>query len=179
MRTRLLAVLTTPLCVIGVRLNTGRLLAVGDGINYYLPLHILAARAWRAGHVPAWNPYAFSGMPLLATNQVAVFYPPNLTFLFLSPALANNLIVLFDFALAGAGAFLLARRLTGDDAGATVAGLAFALSGFMAGHVVHQSVLATVSWLPWALFGVELLRERVTALRLAGTGLAIGLSLLA
>ncbi len=33
-----------------------------------------AARIWRSGELPGWNPFSFSGSPLLALNQPGVFW---------------------------------------------------------------------------------------------------------
>ena len=151
------------------------MLAPLDGYQHYLPLHVLAARALKDGHLPVWNPFTFSGYPLLATNQAAVFYPPNLVFAVLPAIAANNVVVIFNFVLAGGGAFFLSRRLCGDDTGALVSGVAFAFCGFMFAHITHQSVLASVAWLPWALLGYERLRERFSAGRLAAAAAALAM----
>ena len=37
----------------------------------------------------------------MATNQAAVFYPPNALFVVMGPALANNLTVVLSFVIAG------------------------------------------------------------------------------
>ena len=168
-----------PFVVFATGLLGRRLIAPGDAYNELLPQHMLAARVVRAGHLPVWHPYAFSGYPLLATNQVAVFYPPNWLFLVLPPVLANNAVVVISFAAAGLGAFLLARRLCGDDAGAAVAGVAFGLSPFLFAHLTHQSLIASIAWLPWVLYGFELLRERVTPPRVLLAAGALALTLLA
>ena len=126
-----------------------------------------------------WHPYAFSGYPLLATNQVAAFYPPNWSFLLLPPVLANNAVVVSSFAVAGLGVFVLARRLCRDDAGAAVAGVAFGLSPFLFAHLTHQSLIASIAWLPWVLYGFELVRERLTPPRLLLGAGALALTLLA
>jgi len=156
-----------------------RLLAPGDGYEHYLPLHILTARAWKAGQLPGWNPFSFSGYPLLATNQAAAFYPPNAVFVIFGPVLANNISVVVSFVLAGTGAFLLARHLCKDVVGATIAGLAFGLCGFMFGHLGHQAMIASIAWLPWALYGFELIRERFSPARLLLASAAVALSLIA
>ncbi|HVW32624.1 MAG TPA: hypothetical protein VHL53_08810, partial [Acidimicrobiia bacterium] len=160
-------------------LARGRAILPGDGFIYYLPLHLLAAKAWRAGHLPVWNAFAFAGSPLLAVGQAGAFYPPNVLFALLPMIAANNLVVVANFVVAGIGAFLLARRLTGDDDAALVGGLAFSLSGFMFGHVAHQGIDATVSWLPWTIYAFELLRERVTPRRIGLGGGVVALSVLA
>lgn len=168
-----------PIIVFAGGLAGRRLFAPGDGYQQYIPWYTLAARAWRTGHLPTWNPFAYSGAPFLASNQPAVFYPPNLLFTFLPPLLANNLSITITFAIAGVGAWLLARHLWKDDVGAAVAGIAFAFSGFMFGHVGHQGMIATAAWLPWILFGFELARERFSPGRwLLGSG-ALALSFLA
>lgn len=40
----------------------------------------LAVDEMRKGNMPLWNPYSFSGTPLLANFQSAVFYPLNIFF---------------------------------------------------------------------------------------------------
>jgi Bacterial membrane protein YfhO len=156
-----------------------RVLAPGDGLLYYLPVHQLDAEALRAGHLPVWNPFQFSGSPLLATGQPAPFYPLELAFLALPPLLANNLYVVCTLSIASTGAFFLARRLTGDAVAATVGALAFVSCGFMYGHIEHQSVLATTAWLPWGLWAVDRLRERISTGRAVALAALLGLALLA
>src|SRR5690348_10157875 len=80
----LVALLISTAVPLGLVLWAGashRVLAPGDGLAYYLPMHKLAAEALRAGHLPAWNPFQFAGSPLLATAQPAPFYPPEAAFL--------------------------------------------------------------------------------------------------
>ena len=154
------------------------LLAPGDGALYYFPEHVLTTDAWRSLHIPAWNPFAFSGTPLLAASQSGAFYPLNALFLVLPALYANNAVVVLNLAIASTGAAVLARRLTNDTAAATVAGIGFASCGFMYGHIAHQSIEASVAWLPWVLVGYESMRERPSARSFALTSGALALSLL-
>jgi hypothetical protein len=168
-----------PLFVFVEGLVGRRLLAPGDGSSYYIPLRIVTARAWRSGSVPAWDPWAFAGSPLLSLHQSAVFYPPNLATLVLPVTTAHNLVVAGSFAVGGGGAYLLCRRLHGDHVGAAVAGVGFGLSGFLFGHVVHTSIVASAVWLPWALWGFELLRERVNPGHLVAASGPVAMAVLA
>src|SRR3989338_1627115 len=43
----------------------------------------LAIAQIKKGHLPLWNPYSFSGTPLLANFQSAVFYPLNILYFIL------------------------------------------------------------------------------------------------
>jgi hypothetical protein len=168
-----------PLLVFARALVAGRLIAPGDAFNFYLPVHELAKASWRAGEIPGWNPFAFGGEPLLATAQAGVFYPLNALFLVLPSFDANNVLVVLNIAIAATGAALLARRLTGDDAGAVVAGLAFGSCGFLYGHLGHQTIEASVAWLPWAFLAYERLRERGGAVNVLLTGAVLAMAALA
>lgn len=168
-----------PAVVFGDALLGFRLLAAEDGFFYYLPLHILVGESIREGILPAWNPFAMSGTPLLALSQAGVFYPPNLLFAVLPPFLANNVTLVGSISIAATGTFFLARRLTHDSYGAVVAGLTFASCGFVYGHLAHQSILASVAWLPWTLLAYERARERRTATSIGLLGGSLALPLLA
>ncbi|MCC7077601.1 MAG: YfhO family protein [Acidimicrobiia bacterium] len=156
-----------------------RLYAPGDAFQFELPLRVLAARLIRDGSLPTWNSFAFSGTPLLATGQVAVFYPPNWLYVALPFVLAHNLTVVITFVIAATGAYALAKRLTGDDVAAVIASLAFGLNGFFFGHVVHPAMIASAAWLPWMLWAFDRARERPTPGRMAVTSLSVGMLLLA
>ncbi|HEX9078902.1 MAG TPA: hypothetical protein VF795_04900, partial [Desulfuromonadaceae bacterium] len=123
-----------------------------DFIYYYYPTKNFAATAFASGHFPFWNPYTFSGMPFLADIQNAVLYPPHVVFaLFagsrLSPLLVEYMVVA-HFLFAGVSLTALARYLKLDLPAAAAAGAFFMLSGFMVAHAIHQTVIASVSWLP-------------------------------
>src|SRR5690242_4000423 len=68
---------------------------------YFFPYHVLPARIISEGHLPLWNPYVFSGMPLLGDGQTALFYPPNWLFFFLPGVAALNYDLLLHFSIAG------------------------------------------------------------------------------
>lgn len=51
-----------------------------DAIRQIYPWKELAVSMIKEGQLPLWNPYAFSGTPLLANIQTAVFYPLNILF---------------------------------------------------------------------------------------------------
>ena len=92
--------------------------------------------------------------------------------------LANNLTVLLAFIIAGLGAGLLGRRLTGDATAGVVAGIAFMGCGYLFGHLVHQGILDCADWLPWILLGLDLCLERLSATRVALGSLAVGMAAL-
>ncbi len=123
-----------------------------DFIYYYYPTKNFAAAAIAAGHFPFWNPYTFSGMPFLADIQNAVLYLPHLLLApfagtRLSPVLVECMVIA-HFFFAGISMVALARHLKLDLIPAFASGAFFMLSGFMISHAIHQTVIASVSWLP-------------------------------
>jgi hypothetical protein len=108
------------------------------------PAHIADANiywphAGSLGFTESLYPQALQAAPVLALGG--------------PPLLAHNLVALLTFPLAGLGVFLLARRLTGSEAGAFLAGLGFAFCAHRFDHVVHVQSLST-QWLPLALLAL-------------------------
>ena len=71
----------------------GRTFAMRDTVCDFLPHYLFSAEAFRAGHLPLWNPFTGFGKPYLADVQTAVLYPPSVFFVLL-PKL--SLVVLPD-----------------------------------------------------------------------------------
>jgi hypothetical protein len=90
----------------------------------------------------------------LAYNDVMLGYAPAGLFGMGSPGaamLVHNVLLLFTYALAFVGAYLLARELGARWPGAIVAGAAFAYAPWRLSHVRHLGVLSS-GGIPLALF---------------------------
>lgn len=156
-----------------------RLFAPSDAFLYFFPIRVLTAQFLRAGHLPLWNPYVFSGVPYLAEIQTAVLYPPNLLFLVLPPLWAMNLQMLGTYSLAAVATFGYARAAGCSVLGASIGGLTFAGSGFMMGHLPHTGVVQGVAWIPVTLFCLERLRQHLRWRYVAGGAAAVACSVFA
>ena len=126
-----------------------------DGWLSNLPLRMTVAREVLDAHLPLWNPYIFSGYPLLGAAQAGILLPLNWYFLFLSAPLAMNLAVLSTYALSGVGAYLFARRSGTDVFGSAITGLVWQLSGFFIAHIGHTVFIQTAGLLPWILWAID------------------------
>src|SRR5215475_688940 len=82
------------------------ILAPDDGRLFNAPLRVATAQIIRSGQLPLWNPYIFGGMPLFASAQGGLLFPPNWFYLIFSPALATNLMVITTYMIAALGAYL-------------------------------------------------------------------------
>src|SRR6266550_1529970 len=133
----------------------GKVLCPDDGVLQNVPFRVAAAQIMRSGYLPLWNPYIFSGMPLLATAQVGILFPLNWSYLFFSPVTATNLMVLATYMVAGLGAYLYARRIGASVTGAAITSLAWQFSGAAIGQISHINIIQTSAILPWVLWSVE------------------------
>jgi hypothetical protein len=121
-----------------------------DYVRYFAPWAAFVQRGLRAGTLPLWNPYVGTGVPVSEALQPALFHPTTLLLAVLPLEHALTLLALLRLALAGLGAFVLARVLGCGAASAAMAGVLYALEPF---HLVLRfHTLPNVSaCLPWLL----------------------------
>src|SRR5438552_10723698 len=128
-----IAVSAAPLIYFFPALLSGRVLCPDDDLLQNVPFRVAAAQMIRSGYLPLWDPYIFSGMPLLATAQVGILYPLNWFYLIFSPTAATNLMVVSSYIVAGLGAYLYARRIGTSITGSVLTALVWQFSGALVG----------------------------------------------
>ncbi len=129
---------------------------------YFYPYHKAVTDLVAQGGWPLWNPYAFSGMPLLGDGQTAMLYPPNWLFWVLPAAHALTLSILLHLSIAGVGMYLYMRALRLSALAALIAALAFEFNGFLVARFVHPSIMAGAALVPLVFWGIELILQRGT-----------------
>jgi hypothetical protein len=150
-----LAVSLAPVLYFLPALWAGAVLCPDDGTIFNTPLRVAAANITLSGSLPLWNPYIFGGMPLLASAQGGLLFPPNWFYLLFSPQAATNLMVVSSYMLAALGAYLYARRAGASVAGSVVTSLAWQWGGFLVGQIGHINVVQTGACLPWVLWALD------------------------
>lgn len=128
-----------------------------DFVYQWYPFRQYAATALAAGEFPLWNPYTVGGMPFFAEIQTEVLYLPMLALtLFVKNGHLNvywlELVNVLHYFLAACGMYLLARSFALRRMSALIAGTAFAFSGFMVTHAIHQVIIGVAAWYPLLLF---------------------------
>jgi hypothetical protein len=126
----------------------GRALYLRDTGLYFYPHKALIARALHEGRLPQWNPFEYGGMPLLVDPNFNVFHPLSLLTWALPLPLGFTLFVLGCALAAAYGARALAKSLGSSEAGAILAGLAFAWSGPFV-SLIESGQCAAPAFLPW------------------------------
>jgi hypothetical protein len=110
----------------------------------------LAALDWLHLHLPWWNPYEGTGMPLAGETQAAALFPPTLLTYFSNGQLYEH--VLFEL-IAGICTYRLLRRIGLIRAAALAGGVAYALNGKFAWF--SDAGVNPVAFLPMLLLGLE------------------------
>jgi hypothetical protein len=128
----------------------------GDPDRIYRPIKAELARALREGRLPFWSDRLGLGVPLVAESHAAAFYPPNwLLYRALDVSLAYRLSMWLHFVGLAAATFAYARQVGETPWGASLAAVAFPLSGFLTVHASHEWAYQTLPYLPLCLLAAE------------------------
>lgn len=131
-----------------------------DVLRQLYPWKTLVIDALTNLQLPLWNPYNFSGAPLLANFQSAVFYPLNIAYLLTAKLSAWIMLVMLQPLLAGLFTYLYARKINLGKLGAIFAASAFAFSLFMTVWFEYNTIDQVILWLPLLLLAIEKLLEK-------------------
>lgn len=149
-----------PFALFGVPAAVGVTWLVGDNLIQNFPLRVLVGTDLRHGHLPLWDPYLWSGSPLLSAFNAGAAYPTTWLFAVLPGVLAwvvNQAVV---EVAAAAGMLLLLRVLGRSWTAAGLGALSFAYGGFMAVQALHIDVVQAAAWLPWAFAALDRIAHR-------------------
>lgn len=131
-----------------------------DVIRQLYPWKILAMDLWKSGTIPLWNPYNFSGSPLLANNQSGVFYPLNVLFLINENGASWSMYIFMQPFLASLFMYVYIRSLKRSTFAALISAISFGFSLFMSTFLEYGNIGHTILWLPLILFCFEKLKEK-------------------
>lgn len=129
--------------------------AMPDIITQIYPWRVFSIEQLKAGSIPLWNPYSFSGTPHLANYQSAVLFPLNVLFFFFSAPFAWQTLVLLQPLLAGLFTYLFAKSLKISNEASTISSIAFMFSGFITTWMGYATLGYAILFLPLALFAVQ------------------------
>jgi hypothetical protein len=157
--------------------------------DYIMHMYGWVQSIGRAGELPLWNPYMFSGMPMLASAALCPFYPSQWLYAIFPFNTAFTLQYVFAMALGGIGAGWWMRCLGHRRAVCVWAGFLYMVSGHFltltyAGHL--QKMIA-LGWTPIALGAtIQVMRLGKTGVKHSRRykaasllGIALGMQLLA
>ncbi len=150
-----------------------------DVIRQLYPWKNLAIDMLKSGQIPLWNPYNFSGAPLLANNQSAVFYPLNILFVAFGMNSGWDLYIVSQFFLVFIFTYLYARKIGLNKIPAVFSSIAFSYCLFLSSLSQYGIIIHTILWLPLSLFAIEKMVKKITPISVIILALSIVFSALA
>lgn len=128
---------------------------ITDPIRQTYPWRFLAISLEKKLQLPLWNPYSFSGYPLMANMQSSAWYPLNI-FLFLLPfSLGWSLLIFLEPLLAGLFTYGYLKNLKISSLGSFLGAFTFSFSGFFVAWFAWGNLLHIALWLPLMLLSVD------------------------
>jgi hypothetical protein len=134
----------------------------GDVAYYFARIRAFAVEEMLRGNLPLWNPYIFSGTPLLGGFQAALLYPPNLIYAVLPLAKAIDLDAAFHVFLTGFFSFAWVRNRGVGAPGAFFAGAlaSFCGAAWLRVYAGQLTLVAANAWTPLVWLAVDRLLAR-------------------
>ncbi len=128
---------------------------ITDPVRQQYPWRELTISLEKKLQLPLWNPYSFSGTPLLANFQSAPFYPINFLFLIMPFSIAWSLIIFLGPLLAGIFLFLYLDNLRLSKWASLIGAFAFSFSGFFVSWLEWGTITHVGLWLPLILLSID------------------------
>lgn len=124
---------------------------ITDPVLQTYPWRYLVFKNIKEGNFPLWNPYSFSGQPLLANIQSSSFQLTNILFLILPFKIGWAISTILLSVLASLFMFLFLKDIGLSRPASLFGGLILPFSGFFIAWLTWGSIIATVMWLPLIL----------------------------
>jgi hypothetical protein len=141
---------------------------------HFFPLRRFALDGLRTGELRFWNPYVHEGVPL---TLPPLGYPLDLLALAWPHEPLLSLLLALHVPFAALGCLLLARALGFQPVGACGAALVYALGGFLLSTVNLYVYVQAAAWAPFVVLGLVRVLHGAGSRAVAGTALAVALSL--
>jgi hypothetical protein len=126
-----------------------------DTLRQLYPWKTFSLSSIKNNIIPLWNPYNFSGSPLMANFQSAIFYPFNIFYLILPQIWTWSILVILQPFLAMFFTFLYARKIGISTIGSVFSSLTFAYGSFMSVWLQYNTIGHVILWLPLILLCME------------------------
>ncbi|MHB8294531.1 MAG: hypothetical protein ACYDH5_07860 [Acidimicrobiales bacterium] len=159
----------------------GHPLMVADDVIQNYPLRTLVGADLASGHLPAWDPYIWSGSPLLAGFNAGAAFPLTWLFAVLPSYVAWAVTEVVVYCAAMTGTYLFLRDHGLSSVACSLGALTFSVGGYMSSQMVHIDLVEGASIIPFALLCLRRMAGGPAVLRWRWTGalaLCLGLMVL-
>lgn len=137
---------------------------ITDPVLQIYPWKLISAKILKSAEVPLWNPFSFSGQPLLANIQSSNFQIQTLLYFLFPFNLAWTIQIVAPLIFSATFMFLLLKRLNLSPQISLFGALIWPFSGFFVAWWEWGIITFTAMWLPLILLSIKNLFEKTSPL---------------
>lgn len=126
-----------------------------DTIRQIYPWKTQVIDSFKNFSLPLWNPYNFSGSPLLANIQSSAFYPLNILYFVLPEDIAWSITVILQMLFAAFFTYFYCRSVKLEPLASIFSSVAYSSSLFMSVFLEYNTIGHIMALLPLSLFSIE------------------------
>ena len=149
---------------------------ITDPVRQLIPWRKLVIDDLKKGTLPVWNPYNFSGTPLMANIQAGTWYPLNVLFYVFPFYIGWTLLIIAQPILAALFLYLFLRNKKIHPWVAALAGIVWAFCGFSIAWLTWGTIVQTALWLPLLLLSMDHILEEMKRREIALWSVVLALS---
>src|SRR5260221_6208858 len=128
---------------------------ITDPVRQEYPWKNLTVEMEKKLQFPLWNPYSFSGYPLLANFQSAVFYPLNMLFFVFPFQFSWGIFIFLQPLFAGIFLYMYLRNCKLSISASSLGAITFMFCGFSVVWLEWGNVVSTLLWVPLILLAID------------------------
>ncbi len=125
---------------------------ITDPVLQTYPWRFISIDNMKHLNFPLWNPYSFSGQPLLANVQSAPLGILNIFFIGLPFQISWIIQIILPLILTSIFMFLFLKSLKLNDIASVYGSFVLPFSGFFVAWMLWGTIITTAMWLPLILF---------------------------
>ena len=115
----------------------------------------LVAESYRHFQWPLWNPYSYSGYPLLANFQSAALSPLSLFLILLGDQVGWATLIIFGVLGSLVSMYFLLRVLGYQKNSSVIGAISYAFSGYAMVSMEFATASQVMVWIPWLFILIE------------------------
>jgi hypothetical protein len=160
---------------------SGKPLFGSDFVLQFYPLKkLIRDYVFSHGTVPLWNPFQFSGTPLITNIQASIFYPLDFLFYIFPTKYAYGYTIIIHCMLGSIFMYVFVRSLSINKMGALLSALIFTYNGFFMAHLYagHLTFVQNYVWIPLIFFYLHRFMNTLQPKHAILSGLFLGVQIL-
>jgi uncharacterized membrane protein YfhO len=128
---------------------------ISDIMSQFYIWRSLVSEGWRHLQIPLWDPYSYSGYPLLATFHTGVFYPLTFIHMLLGDIRGWSFLVIIPSLASAITMYFFLRQIKIKKIGAVIGGIIYAYAGFAISWAQFITAAQAMIWMPLVFIVLE------------------------